>query len=142
MERKDPVTGVWVIHPAQYWHDNQDAMMRMIDETEQENRRRETELKGDKKLAQEFLDGVVLDEHRIHIGTVLDANISEGPAGGREEIIFKEAYGGKKYAAGCEFSSGSFYEPPDGECWIEPIDELMKLNYLPKERKHYLEKFL
>jgi hypothetical protein len=135
LERKDPRTGVWVIHPAQYFHDHRDAIVTMFEEQDKEMRAEERRLKRPDQ-AQEFLDNMRKDDPElphINVGEVFLSNVSETLRDSSAEIVFR-GKDRKKYVAGCWSSSGSWDEPPDYACWIEPLHEVVGRLERSKER--------
>jgi hypothetical protein len=131
LEKKDPITGVWVIHPAQFFADNRkemEDMFRDMDREEQKFR----ESMFEPKNAEEFLKKDVAryeeDAKKAKVKKVLDVDSSGGMS--REnnlELIFDGSIGDKhsRYIAGCWSYSGDFYEPPSEECWFSDFYETL-----------------
>lgn len=148
LERLDPIYGVWVIHPVQFYKDNRRSMDRMFDEIEEDNEREKKEMFNPER-AKKFMEHVL--EYRdlwedekeplpeYNIDKVLDVNL--GPGGFSKsqntEIIFEGVYRGKRsrYIAGCSSYSGDFYEPPSEECWFDDIRET--ISYLEDKVKTF-----
>jgi hypothetical protein len=138
LEKKDPITGVWVIHPIQFYKDNQREMEQMWDEIDRDNRREQDRM-FEPKNAEEFLHEAVSqyeeDAKYAKVKKVLDVSLSGGFKENNVEIIFDGSLRDKhsRYIAGCVSYSGDFYEPPSEECWFDDFYDL--LNYQEKTVK-------
>jgi len=129
LEKKDPIYGVWVIHPIQFWKDfNMEDTMRELDEEQEKDR-----LKMFKKeAAEEFLkeDVARYDENAkfVKVKKVIDVTMPFHFRENKIELVFDGKLGDKngRYIAGCDSYSGDFYEPPSEECWFEDLHETLK----------------
>jgi hypothetical protein len=140
LERKDPITGVWVLHPIQFWHDyNMEETMDKIYKQQEKDR-----LEMFKPIkAEEFLkkDVAEYDEDAkfAKVKKVLDVTMPFHFKESRIEIVFEGNVRDKagRYIAGCWAYSGDFYEPPSEECWFEDLNKT--LDFQEKRLKHNLE---
>jgi len=128
LEKKDPITGVWVIHPIQFWHDYdmEDTMKEIYAEQEKDRK----EMFKTKKAEQFLKDDVAQYEEEaklVKVKKVLDVTMPFHFKESRIEIVF-DGDGDRpgRYIAGCWSYSGDFYEPPSEECWFEDLYDTLK----------------
>ena len=141
LEKKDPITGVWVIHPAQFYADNQEAMEKMYKETAEDDERQRKEM-FDIKKAEEFIRQDVgeydEDAKEVTVEKVINVNLKGGFSKENSmELIFDGKLKGKqgRFLAGCWSFSGDRVDPPDSECWFDDVRET--INRLEKSvEKH------
>lgn len=157
LEKKDPITGVWCIHPMQFYEDNKDAMDKMYREIEEDDEKERQAMYKPEK-AKEFFEHVL--EYRdmwedekeppvFNITKVIDVKMAGGfSKSSNMEIIFDGEYRGKsgRYFAGCSAYSGDFYEPPSEECWFDDVreeirrlEESVKKHITPDEKRGWLD---
>jgi hypothetical protein len=125
-ERKDPITGVWVLSPFDPYalEMTAEAGMKMAEESENERKKL-----MESREAQKFVDNVVADLHKVHVEKPIHASVKESFRESSTELIFdgidydSHDTDTKRFVAACWSTTGSFYEPPDGECTLEPLKE-------------------
>jgi len=157
LEKKDPITGVWVIHPMQFYDDNRDWLDKAYQEmAEEEEKERQEMFKPEK--AKEFMEHVI--EYRdlweddkepptYDVEKVVQVKSSGGfSKSSNHEIIFDGKYRDKnsRFVAGCSAYSGDFYEPPSEECWffdireeIESLEKDIKKQITPDPKRGFLD---
>lgn len=143
LERKDPVTGVWVIHPMQFYEDNRMAMEDMHQEIDEEDRK-ERDRMFEPENAELFLKDAVSKYDRkakkVDVQKVYDVQLKGGfSKENKLELIFDGILKNKhsRFIAGCWSYSGDFYEPPSEECWFQ--DYYDTLNYEEKKLEEILK---
>lgn len=127
LEKKDAITGCWVIHPMQFYHDNQYEMDKMFKEIEEDDERERREMFNIKN-AQEFVIKEVSeydeDAKDITVEKVIEVKLKGGFGNEHSmEIIFDGKFKGQRgrFLAGCWSFSGDRVDPPDSDCWFDDV---------------------
>jgi hypothetical protein len=152
LEKKDPITGCWCIHPAQFFADNRHEMEDMFKEIEEDDERERQEM-FDIKKAQDFVNKEVSEYDEDAKDVIVEKVIHVKLKGGfsREqsmEIIFDGKLKGQRgrFLAGCWSFSGDRIDPPDSDCWfddvkaaIERLEKTVKEHTTPDKKRGWAD---
>lgn len=134
LEYKHPETGVWCIHPAQWFADNQDSMEKMYEEMDEEMKQEEEYLRNP-VYAQKLVDGVKDEDERIIVKTVIATKYGFTFTTSATEIIF-DAEDGKRYIAQHSYWSGTYLQPLEEDGFVSELDGFVK------GEQDYIDRFM